>query len=170
MKSAPGWIAPLADDLHRLREGRHHDPHGVLGRHRYGNTETWLVHWPAVRSVTLEGAGPLKRLPESDFFYGSGMNAASPKHPQLVAMDDSGLEHTRIDAYSFAPTLDAGALAEFSAGQEASAWRLLGASRMQIDGIDGVRFATWAPNAERVSVVGPFCGWDGRRFPMRVLG
>ncbi len=39
-----------------------------------------------------------------------------------------------------------------------------------IDGVAGVRFAVWAPNAERVSVVGPFCDWDGRRLPMRVLG
>ena len=170
MKSAPGWIASLADDLHRLRQGRHHDPHGVLGGHRYGDTDTWLVHWPAVRSVALEGVGHLTRLPESDFFYASGMNTAPPQHPQLLAVDANGSQRRRFDAYSFAPTLDGGAMAEFSAGREASAWRLLGACRMQVDGTEGVRFATWAPNAERVSVVGPFCEWDGRCFPMRVLG
>ena len=42
--------------------------------------------------------------------------------------------------------------------------------RPGFDGVPGVRFAVWAPNAERVSVVGPFCDWDGRRLPMRVLG
>jgi 1,4-alpha-glucan branching enzyme len=47
---------------------------------------------------------------------------------------------------------------------------MLGAHPARIDGIDGVRFAVWAPNAERVSVVGLFCDWDGRRLPMRVLG
>jgi 1,4-alpha-glucan branching enzyme len=47
---------------------------------------------------------------------------------------------------------------------------MLGAHPARIDGIDGVRFAVWAPNAERVSVVGLFCEWDGRRLPMRVLG
>ena len=47
---------------------------------------------------------------------------------------------------------------------------MLGAHPATFDGIAGVRFAVWAPNAERVSVVGPFCDWDGRRLPMRVLG
>jgi 1,4-alpha-glucan branching enzyme len=58
----------------------------------------------------------------------------------------------------------------FASGQHVEAWRMLGAHPASYDGVPGVRFAVWAPNAERVSVVGPFCEWDGRRLPMRVLG
>ncbi len=58
----------------------------------------------------------------------------------------------------------------YSHGLHRAAWRFLGAHVMSSDGVAGVRFAVWAPDAERVSVVGPFYDWDGRRYPMRVLG
>ncbi len=76
----------------------------------------------------------------------------------------------RIDPYSFAPTIGARDLTAFSGGFEARAWQFLGAHACVWMAVDGVRFAVWAPNAERVSVVGPFCDWDGRRLPMRVAG
>jgi 1,4-alpha-glucan branching enzyme len=68
------------------------------------------------------------------------------------------------------PTIAAADLTAFSGGYEARAWQFLGAQVLRVDEVEGVRFAVWAPNAERVSVVGPFCDWDGRRLPMRSLG
>jgi 1,4-alpha-glucan branching enzyme len=91
-------------------------------------------------------------------------------HPRLVRIDSAGNRHAFIDPYSFAPTLSPADLAMLASGGHVEAWRMLGAHPARIDGIAGVRFAVWAPNAERVSVVGPFCDWDGRRLPMRVLG
>ena len=58
----------------------------------------------------------------------------------------------------------------FNAGRLLQAYRMLGANPMSIDGIDGVRFAVWAPNADRVGVVGDFNGWDGRLHRLRALG
>ncbi len=85
-------------------------------------------------------------------------------------IDDDGLRHQRVDPYSFAPSVSSSDLALFASGGHVEAWRMLGAHPASFDGVAGIRFAVWAPNAERVSVVGPFCQWDGRRLPMRVLG
>ena len=57
----------------------------------------------------------------------------------------------------------------FAEGTHRRLWEVLGAHPMEIDGVSGVRFAVWAPRATRVSVVGDFCEWDGRRFPMQRL-
>ena len=58
----------------------------------------------------------------------------------------------------------------FAEGTHRHAYRFLGAHVHEIDGVGGILFAVWAPNAERVSVVGDFNHWDGRRHPMRVRG
>ena len=55
----------------------------------------------------------------------------------------------------------------FAEGTHRHLWRVMGAHPRRVDGRDGVRFAVWAPRARRVSVVGDFCDWDGRRHPMR---
>ena len=88
----------------------------------------------------------------------------------MLWTDDHGVDHERIDPYGFAPTLSEADLKLFSSGGHVEAWRMLGAHAAVFDDVPGVRFAVWAPNAERVSLVGPFCNWDGRRLPMRVLG
>ncbi|MGC4028899.1 MAG: 1,4-alpha-glucan branching protein GlgB [Steroidobacteraceae bacterium] len=106
----------------------------------------------------------------TDFFSAELPRADAPRHPVLIWEDDQGHRHRRIDPYSFAPSLSEADLALFASGGHAESWRMLGAHAASFDGIAGIRFAVWAPNAERVSVVGPFCDWDGRRLPMRVLG
>jgi 1,4-alpha-glucan branching enzyme len=57
-----------------------------------------------------------------------------------------------------------------SEGTHRALWQVLGAHPRQLDGVDGVGFAVWAPNAQGVCVVGDFCRWDERRLPMRRLG
>ncbi|HEX4025509.1 MAG TPA: 1,4-alpha-glucan branching protein GlgB [Steroidobacteraceae bacterium] len=177
------WSA-LSEDFARLAAGRHHDPHGVLGAHGApgGNalaggdagggagTITVLAHLPGVRLVRLEGQHRMRRVRGTDVFAWQGAAAGLPPHHRLSWVDDRGGLREQIDPYSFAPTIGAEDLQAFAAGTHASAWEFLGAHALRIDDIDGVRFAVWAPNAERVSVVGPFCHWDGRRYPMRVLG
>ncbi len=72
------------------------------------------------------------------------------------------------DAYGFGALLDDALLQRISAGDGQAAREALGAHPLQVGGVDGVRFAVWAPNARRVAVVGQFNGWDGRRHPMRL--
>ena len=59
---------------------------------------------------------------------------------------------------------------KFEAGIHYQIYDLLGAHVTSINGVQGVHFAVWAPEAIRVSVVGDFCNWDGRRYPMQRLG
>ena len=74
------------------------------------------------------------------------------------------------DAYAFLPRISDYDLYLFNQGRLWQAYRTLGSHAMEIDGIAGVLFAVWAPNAERVSVVGDFNRWDGRVHPMTVHG
>ncbi|HEY4131844.1 MAG TPA: 1,4-alpha-glucan branching protein GlgB, partial [Gemmatimonadaceae bacterium] len=76
----------------------------------------------------------------------------------------------RVDPYRFLPTLGDVDLHLFNEGTHRQLWKKLGAHVRTMDGVNGVAFAVWAPNARRVSVIGDFCGWDGRVFPMRSLG
>jgi len=126
------------------------------------------AYLPGTRSARLADGGAFARVDDSDFF--ELRTARPPVHPRILWTDERGGTHERIDPYSFGPTLRADDLALFASGSHVEAWRMLGAHPATYDGIAGVRFAVWAPNAERVSLVGPFCDWDGRRLPMRVLG
>jgi len=83
---------------------------------------------------------------------------------------DAGHEHIAHDPYSFPPQLSEFDLHLFSEGKHRHAYRILGAHVHAVDEVPGILFAVWAPNAERVSVVGDFNQWDGRRHPMRVRG
>src|SRR5262249_53389605 len=88
-----------------------------------------------------------------------------PAHVENAGMSGaSGPSAPRTRAASAIGELDVHLFAE---GTHRHLWRVLGAHPMRIDGRDGVRFAVWAPRARRVSVVGDFCDWDGRRHPMR---
>jgi 1,4-alpha-glucan branching enzyme len=85
----------------------------------------------------------------------------------LFVVETPSGKHEVEDAYRFGPVLgdvDAYLIAE---GTHLRLWEVLGSHVRTIDGIAGVAFAVWAPNARRVSVVGDFNDWDGRRHPMR---
>src|SRR5690606_24442161 len=76
----------------------------------------------------------------------------------------------REDPYRFGPTIGEVDLHLFGEGSHRQLWNVLGARVRVLDGIAGTGFAVWAPNAKRVSVVGHFCRWDGRVYPMRSMG
>ncbi|HEY1992034.1 MAG TPA: 1,4-alpha-glucan branching protein GlgB, partial [Gammaproteobacteria bacterium] len=108
---------------------------------------------------------PMARAPGSALF-----EAPLPRAGiyELIWSDPQGRLRRHADPYSFPPELPLDELAAFNRGQHRHAQRLLGAHIRERDGITGTRFAVWAPNAERVSVVGEFNGWDGRCHPMDV--
>ena len=89
-----------------------------------------------------------------------------PPRPWRLKVDDV----TQYDAYAFVPQPPHDDLFLFNSGRLRQAWRTLGAVPETRDGIAGVCFRVWAPNAERVSVVGEFNAWDGRIHPMTTLG
>ena len=170
MRAVADWVDDLAGDLQRLAAGTHHDPHAVLGARERGGQVTVLVHLPDTAGVRIDGQHEMRRVAGSDFFRWQGLPGTLSLHYRLCRRDGRSGTQERIDPYSFFPTITSQDLTAFNGGFEARAWQFLGAQCMAVDGVAGVRFAVWAPNAERVSVVGPFCDWDGRRYPLRNLG
>ncbi len=112
----------------------------------------------------------LKRIHDSGLFEGTSRASQTVYAYDVVTTDAAGNEQRGRDPYSFLPTLGETDLYLFGQGNERRLYEKLGAQLRVIDGLPGVSFAVWAPSARRVSVVGDFNQWDGRRHPMRQLG
>ncbi|MCC7463003.1 MAG: 1,4-alpha-glucan branching protein GlgB [Gammaproteobacteria bacterium] len=168
--SGHDWVGRFADDLARIATGRHHDPHAILGPHRRDAALEVLVYRPGAARVRLEGRHEMRRLGAGDAWHWRGAPADLPGHPLVGWLDGQGTWHEQVDPYSFQPSIGADDLHLLGEGTHVNLWRMLGALPHTLDGVVGTRFAVWAPNAERVSLVGPFCDWDGRCLPLRVLG
>jgi 1,4-alpha-glucan branching enzyme len=166
----PALIENLESDLQRIAGARHHHPGAILGRHDFRGEDVVILFLPGATHVRLEGRHNAHRHGDSDFFLWSGRRGDLPKHYRVSWSEGGDTHHEVHDPYSFQTMLDAHALERFAAGRSTDAWRMLGSAVTTIDGVDGVRFAVWAPNAERVSVVGDFNHWDGRRHPLNVHG
>ncbi len=154
------------EDVRRLLESRLHDPFALLGRH--GDAIRLWRPWAVAVWVGPERL-PAQRVGATGLFVLQHAGAPGP-HPEVHWRDVAGTMHCDIDPYGFAPQLGDLDLHLFGEGRHRHAYRMLGAHLCTVDGVSGTRFATWAPNAERVSVVGEFNQWDGRCHPMRVRG
>ncbi|OSM07281.1 1,4-alpha-glucan branching protein GlgB [Magnetofaba australis] len=164
--------APQLDaSLALIQDARHHDPFSVLGRHPDGEQTIIRVFNPQAQTVTIaEGGHALARIPGSDVFEWRGDGKTIPERYRLIWRDHNNREHIAHDPYSFEPQISDFDLHLFGEGKHHHAFKFLGARDHEAHGVGGVRFAVWAPNAERVSVVGDFNDWDGRRHSMRARG
>jgi 1,4-alpha-glucan branching enzyme len=161
----------LDSELQRISDARHHDPFAVLGRHQLGSKVIVRAFIPRAAEVRIaEGGMPLSRLPDSDHFEWRGDGDALPAHYSLIWRDQHRREHIARDPYTFAPQIGDLDLHLFGEGNHRHAFSFLGSREHEVDGVAGVLFAVWAPNAERASVVGDFNHWDGRIHQMRVRG
>ena len=162
------------ESIQRLIEARHHDPFELLGWHPEAGQTTIRIYRPDARKAWLlldDGSEiAMHQHRHSGLFYYHGDCCAEQPDYRLRWQDGNGVCHEQHDTYRFPPVLDNAELEEFHHGRHTRAWRLLGAHRCCHEGVDGVRFALWAPNAQRVSVVGDFNQWDGRVHPMRNRG
>lgn len=153
------------DDIAAIVAGRHGDPFSLLGVHG-GVVRAFVPGAQEVMVETPDGKplGPLICRDEQGFFDG----AVAEIGPVRLVAKGHGTEWSFVDPYSFAPVL--GEVDDYLIG-EGSHLRLfdkLGAHIITHQGHEGVHFAVWAPNARRVSVVGDFNIWDGRRHTMRL--
>jgi len=161
----------LEHEFERIAQARHHDPFSVLGKHRDNDLDLVRVFMPQADEITIaEGNVRLERIPDTDLFEWRGTPGTVPDHYHLVWNDAAQHEHIAHDPYSFSPQIPDFDLHLFSEGRHRHAYRILGAHAHAVDEVTGILFAVWAPNAERVSVVGEFNQWDGRRHQMRVRG
>ena len=161
----------LGHELERIIQARHHDPFSVLGKHRDNGLDLVRVFMPQAGKVSIaEGNIRLQRIPDTDLFEWRGTPGSIPDHYHLVWSDAAQHEHIAHDPYCFAPQLSDYDLHLFNEGRHRHAYRILGSHVHAVEEVTGILFAVWAPNAERVSVVGDFNHWDGRRHPMRSRG
>ncbi|WP_253283551.1 1,4-alpha-glucan branching protein GlgB [Ruegeria atlantica] len=158
-----------------LLAGAMSDPFSVLGPHKNGRRWSVTVLIPGALSVeVLDGKtgkveAELHRLDGRGLFSGFVRKPVATGAYRLRARNDSNVWE-QDDAYRFGPVL--GEMDEYliAEGAHLRLWEKLGAHPLERDGVKGVNFAVWAPAASRVSVVGEFNQWDGRRNVMRARG
>jgi 1,4-alpha-glucan branching enzyme len=163
---------PASKDVEALVRAEHHDPFSILGPHDDEQGGQFIrAFLPEALSVQVlardsgETLGNLDASPVPGLFVGHFKTRQS----YLLKIQWAGGEQITEDPYSFSQLL----LGEmdlylFAEGNHRDLSSCLGAQVTSVDGVQGVRFAVWAPNARRVSVVGDFNIWDGRRHPMRL--
>lgn len=157
--------------MQRLLEMRHHDPFSILGRHWIGDNH-WCVRalLPDANRAAIEGPSLLmQRIGNTDLFEWIGTEVI-PHHYLIRWEDDQGICHYTCDPYSFSAQLSDMDIHLFAEGSHQHIYQKLGAHLHRVDHVNGVLFAVWAPNAERVSVVGDYNHWNGRVNSMRCRG
>ncbi len=157
-----------AGTIEAIVEGRHADPFAVLGLHDVDGTPVVRAFVPGaetVDAVTRDGAliAPLAQRHAAGFFEGVVPRRAA--YRLRAANRDAAW--TVDDAYAYGPVL--GPLDDWLIGEgtHVNLYDRLGAHAIEHEGVTGVHFAVWAPNARRVSAIGDFNAWDGRRHAMR---
>ena len=164
-------IAISLEDARRIVIGQHDNPFAVLGPHKIGRSRHVTAFDPgavklwAVVSGKAHGLEPVHDAP--GVFTGK---VPGTKPYTLKGEDNAGGQWEMEDAFRFGPVM--GEMDEYllAEGTHERLWQVLGAHVVTHEGTLGTHFAVWAPNARRVSVVGDFNAWDGRRHPMRRRG
>ena len=161
-------------DLKRLLKGTHHAPSTLLGIHSVQHDTSQGVRVRAFLPGAREAAvldsesipRPMLRASIPGVFEWLGPAAQIPGHPELIWQDTQGIERRGHLAHTFTPEFDESSLRAFSEGRSLQAYQWLGAHALTLDGIEGVHFVTWAPNALGVSVSGDFNAWHPSQSPM----
>ena len=155
----------------RSSRGNSANPFGILGLHEVDGkwvARTFIPHAETVVAFASDGTELGHLIPRHPAGFFEGLVPITERCPIRYRAKNAGGEWDVNDPYCFGPVL--GPMDDYYIG-EGSHLRLfdkLGAHAMEFEGVDGTHFAVWAPNARRVSVVGPFNEWDGRRHPMRL--
>lgn len=149
------------------------NPHNLLGPHITEDGLLIQAFIPTAVEVTVKlGPGgktyPMVREDEAGFFAVLIPRKTVPAYT-LEVLYDNGTTEELADPYAFDPLYTEGDLKKFESGTHYSIYEKMGAHPMTIKGVSGVYFSVWAPCAMRVSVVGDFNLWDGRRHQMRRL-
>ena len=160
-----------AGAISAIVSGTHGDPFAVLGIQKAGKgfvARCFIPHAEEVTAHTLAGeeVGTLEKRDGTGFF--EGRLTIRKRQPLRYHARNAGGEWWLTDPYSFGPVL--GPMDDYyiAEGSHLRLFDKLGAHLIDHEGASGVHFAVWAPNARRVSVVGDFNDWDGRRHPMRL--
>ncbi|MCP5364977.1 MAG: 1,4-alpha-glucan branching protein GlgB [Hyphomicrobiales bacterium] len=167
-------MSEIARDVELILSGRHGDPFSYFGMHHEGPGERLVVraflpdatHVHVIEKASGKDLGELPRIHDAGVFAGP-IEREGYVFPYLLRITMASGAIDAEDAYRFPPILGEMDVYLIAEGRHLRLDEKLGSRLMTIDGVDGVGFAVWAPNAGRVSVVGNFNNWDGRRHPMR---
>jgi len=166
-------LAHVDEQIRRLLDLSHPDPHSVLGIHPDGDGVVVRTFRPDAERVTVlpDFGGRVPAVHRRGGVFEARLNNRSDLFGYLIEVRyPGGATFTLRDPYSFPPTLgelDSHLAAE---GRHERLWERLGAHPAHHRGTYGTSFAVWAPTARSVSVVGDFNSWDGRLHPMRAMG
>ena len=164
----------MSNEIERLVRGKLRDPHSVLGKHPSKDGKGTIVRAfrPEAQTVNVMVDGEVAAKLES--VHPAGLFEGTVDGPlgdyQLEVAYTNGSTFCLRDPYAFLPTIGDLDLHLAGEGTHTRLWEKLGAHRRVLDGVDGVSFAVWAPNARGVRVVGDFNSFDGRLHQMRTLG
>src|SRR3979411_810213 len=166
-----GLMTKLSAEACSIVQGRHSDPFHYLGLHTEGGKTVVRAFLPEASNVEAIGehgeTAALARIPDAGPLAGALPNGS--KRYQLRARFGETVVDLD-DPYRFPPVLTDFDLYLLGEGTHQRIYDKLGAHPMTLDGVPGVAFIVFAPNARRVSVVGDFNFWNARRHPMRVRG
>jgi 1,4-alpha-glucan branching enzyme len=169
--------APAAPEMEAILRGQHGDPFSVLGMHRPGDAGPLIVNVfaPDAAEVDLldekgKRVAGMDQIDPQGFFHAALPRRRKPFAYRLRLRNALGESWDIEDPYRFGPVI--GELDEYllGEGRHEELYTRMGAHPMTHEGVEGTAFAVWAPNARRVSVVGEFNAWDGRRHAMRRRG
>jgi 1,4-alpha-glucan branching enzyme len=176
-RRAGASVTASAADVEAIVNARHGDPFAVLGPHAVvrdgGKVVAVRAFVPGATEVRVRPDVPgleprvMARVHAAGFFEALVPEVGEP-FPYRLEIDEPGTTTIVHDAYRFPSTLSDFDLHLLGEGRLYRNYDSLGAHLRTVDGVEGTTFAVWAPNARRVSVVGDFNRWDGRRHPMRL--
>lgn len=148
------------------------EPHDILGPHKVSGGILFQMFYPdATKAALVIGKTTYKMelADEAGFFAVLLPKSTDYKGYYYTVETESGITKDIYDPYMFDPFITMKDTDQFNLGLHSNAYDILGAHVMSLEGVKGVLFAVWAPNAQRVSVVGDFNNWDGRMHQMRRL-
>lgn len=169
----------IVDDVERLINGLHWDPRAILGPHPSsaspGNVlvRCFVPEAVSVGLLPLSASAspiPMTKTHEAGLFEGALPTQEPSPLYRLQVVDGTGHKTVRWDPYALPPLLTDYQLHLFAEGTFFRAYDTLGAHPRTVQSVAGTHFVVWAPNAARVSIVGDFNRWDGRRHPMTSRG
>lgn len=165
------------DEVIKVINAEHQDPFSVLGMHSLESENAMAIraYFPNAREINVvelpnDKRYMMERIDDSGFFEAVIKDRNDFFKYNLEIIDYENNSFTIYDPYSFLPVLSDFDLHLFNEGNHHKVYEKMGAHKMTIDGIEGTFFAVWAPCARRVSIVGNFNQWDGRRHQMRLRG
>lgn len=166
-----------AQNLELILSAKHYDPFSYLGLHQIDDDFVYRAFLPQAITVSIQEGKTIIELtkthPDGLFEWHSSKISDTKPQPTATCLLNISLVngvYQTYDPYTFSSSITEDELYLFGEGRLKEAYKTLGAQFMTLNKVEGVRFVVWAPNAERVSVIGSFNEWDGRVHSMRSLG